>query len=100
LIFINGTRGQKLDELSQTVSERYKTQWDHRPKVDSTELAKKRFIESWSIPRLAEHFGLSTVSVQKRLAKMRKSGDISKLDLNKLEQGLVKKRLGEFFKGV
>jgi len=78
---------------------RCKIQWEW-PKVDSTELAKKRFIESWSLTKLAEHFELSTVSIQKRLAKMRKSGDLSKLDLNKVEQGLIKKRLDEFFKGV
>ena len=68
--------------------------------MDSTELARKRFIESWSIPRLAEHFALSSVTVQQRLAKMRKSGDISQLDLKLTEEGLIKKRLHELFKGV
>ncbi|MEZ4815743.1 MAG: hypothetical protein R3A80_11130 [Bdellovibrionota bacterium] len=43
-----------------------------KDKVDLTELAKLRWVDKWTIERLASHFGLGTTSIKMNLRLLKK----------------------------
>ena len=65
---------QRFVGHSQAVSRVYSIVW-RRPDLDLAELARLRWIQQWSVARLAAHFGRRPDTIQGHLCKMRKSGE-------------------------
>jgi hypothetical protein len=49
----------------------YSVQWQ-KPRIDRAELARLRFIEKWSLSRLAAHYGKSKNAIEWHLQVSRK----------------------------
>ena len=97
-IVSTGARGPKVHELPLVVSFRYEIQWERTP-MSLTELAKKRYFEKWSVPRLAAHFQRSPETVQMHLCCMKKPGGLEKLSLTTAGKKSLAPILKEVFKG-
>ncbi len=78
----NGGVCAKLPELAgAVVSTTYKLHWEQkREYLDLTELARLRWIERWSIGRLARYFGLSKPCVKERLRRARREPSRAGID--------------------
>ncbi|MCB0414602.1 MAG: hypothetical protein KDD50_09720 [Bdellovibrionales bacterium] len=79
------------------MSKRYQIQWE-RSKLDLAELARKRWIEKWSVPKMAKYFERSPETIQMHICHLRK-GKINKVDLCPEERRLISLQLFEVFKG-
>lgn len=64
-----GGRGNRVGE-PLWIEEDYPIEW-HEKKVDLGELARLRWIEGWSRPRIAQHYGKSVEFVAKGCRKIR-----------------------------
>ncbi len=60
-----------VEPQALTVSIGRKVAW-RKDRVDLTELAKLRWVDKWTIERLAKHFGLGTTSIKMNLRQLRK----------------------------
>lgn len=49
--------------------------------IDLTELAKRRWIDKWSIERLADHFGYGPTRIKLFLKRIRTSPDLARGDV-------------------
>ena len=94
----NGARGPKVHELPLVVSIRYQIQWE-RSKMDLAELARKRWIEKWTIPRIAKHFDRSPETIQMYICQFRK-GKLESLNLSLKEKAQIKPVLFDIFSGT
>ena len=66
-----------VEHQELTVTRGYEIQW-RRQDIDLTELAKRRWIEKWSIEKLAEHFKCGPTFVKKSLRKIKANPDLAK----------------------
>lgn len=66
--------------------------------MDLAELARKRWIEKWTIPRIAKHFDRSPETIQMYICQFRK-GKFESLKLNSKEKAQIKPILFEVFNG-
>ena len=92
-----GARGPKVHELPLVVSIRYQIQWE-RSKLDLAELARKRWIEKWSVLKMAKHFKRSPETIQMHICHLRK-GKIEKVGLASTEKRRLETRLFDVFRG-
>jgi hypothetical protein len=69
-----------VEHQELTVLRWYEIQW-RRQDIDLTELAKRRWIEKWSIEKLAEHFRCGPTHVKRSLNKIKADPDLAKADL-------------------
>jgi hypothetical protein len=81
------------------VIEEYPIQWKRQP-VDLTKLAKLRWIEKWSVARLAQYFDRSPETIQMHICRQRKPQGLHKLALNDSELAEIQKNQKKLFKGV
>lgn len=93
-----GAGGPKVRELPLLVRVDLNIQWE-RPKLDLAELARKRWIEKWSVSRMAGYFGRSPETIQMHICKLRK-GEGSLNFLKTKERKYVQHQMKKVFKGV
>ncbi|MGZ6434971.1 MAG: hypothetical protein ACXWRE_16665 [Pseudobdellovibrionaceae bacterium] len=68
-----GGGGPNLVEPGQpTISSLIRVSWV-KEKLDLAELARLRWIELWTIKRLADHFGISATAIKDRLRAIKKN---------------------------
>lgn len=67
-----GTRSPNLVEPLQVVKT-HSVQWQ-KPRIDRAELARLRFIDKWSVSRLAAHYDKSKNAIQYYLQTSKKRG--------------------------
>jgi hypothetical protein len=53
-----------------TVTKEYQAQW-FRPRIDSDELARLRWVKKWSLMRIAKHYKRSKAAICGRLKKLK-----------------------------
>lgn len=68
---IGGGGPNLVEPQALTVSIGRKVVW-RKDKVDLIELAKLRWVDKWTIERLASHFGLGTTSIKMNLRLLKK----------------------------
>ena len=51
-----------------------------RQAIDLTELAKRRWIDKWTIEKLAKHFGFGRTRIKNFLGQIRETPDLVELD--------------------
>jgi hypothetical protein len=61
-----------LEPSVLSCNEFYSVAWQ-RDVIDFTELASKRWIEKWTMERLADHFGVGRTAVVRHLGLIRKN---------------------------
>jgi hypothetical protein len=61
-----------LEPSVLSCNEYYKVAWQ-RDVIDPTVLARKRWVEKWTMERLAEYFGVSRTAVVRHLGLIRKN---------------------------
>ena len=83
-------------EHPQVVLRVYPIAWK-RPDLDLMELAKYRWIQKWSVPRLAAHFERSPNTLQAHLCRMKKTGKWRSFDLTKEELGIITNNVKKVF---
>ncbi|MCB9026004.1 MAG: hypothetical protein H6625_06785 [Bdellovibrionaceae bacterium] len=76
----------------------YSIRWK-LPDLDLTELAKHRWVQKWSVPRLAEYFGRKPDTIQMHLCNMRKSGEWRKFKLNSFQLATIESNINKVFRG-
>lgn len=64
-----------VEHQELTISRWYEIQW-RKQEIDLTELAKRRWIDKWSIERLADHFGFGTTRIKVYLNRIRENPDL------------------------
>ena|GEM_PF-2623501 len=67
--------------------------------MDLTELAKHRWVNKWSVNKLAKHFERSPETVQMHLCTLRKSGDWQGYAFSKEELRIILKNVNIVFRG-
>ncbi len=77
----------------------YSVIW-RRSKLDLAELAKNRWVNKWSIKRLATHHDRAQDTIQMHLSALRKSDKWMKLLLSQHDRKLISKSINTPFKGV
>ena len=98
-MMIGARHAMLVEPDSLTVTETYKVQW-RQPKTDLCALAKLRWIEKWSVNRLAEHLGKSPETIQMYLCRMRKPGGLDSLKLSPEELSSIRDNINQVFQGV
>ena len=68
--------------------------------MDLMELAKLRWIQKWSVARLASHFGRRPDTIQGHLCRLRKSGKWQKMDFKGSELIAIKISIDKVFRGI
>ena len=67
-----------------TTPQEIRVMWE-RPKINLAELAKKRWIDGWSVKQLGDEWGYKRTSIKAYLRNLR-NGEIGNLDLNETER--------------
>ena len=86
-----------LVELHDEVLTNQKVQW-RRSKVNLMELAKRRWIDKWSIKRLSKQFDRKPDTIKMYLGRLR-SGGIKKLHFSTKEFHEINQSLNVIFRG-
>ena len=66
--------------------------------MDLAELAKKRWIEKWSVSKMANHFERSPETIQMHVCKLRK-GKVDSLGICAADMAQIRLALFESFQG-
>ena len=82
------------------VNKTHLVQWK-RPEINLSELAQRRWLNKWSVSRLAKHFDRSGGIIKMRLREVR-AGGLKKLDLKNKELIAIQKKVEaqKIFRGI